>query len=261
MDKLRKLEEIIKSYKKIMVAFSGGLDSSFLLYFAKKTLGKENTKAITIYSPYKISQTSLEQARNIIKFLDIPHMIINTSLPEEIKYNPIDKCYFCKKEIFSKIKELANKEGFILCDGTNYDDLNDYRPGIKALKELEIISPLLEAELTKKEIRNYARKYKLPFWDKMPDACLISRLPNNKEIKLTTIQMVENAEDYLKKLGFKVVRVRVHDNLARIEVGEKELKKILKPKITKQIDSELKKIGFKYVSIDCKGYKMGSMNG
>ncbi len=261
MKKEKKLETILKTYKKVMVAFSGGLDSSFLLFFAKKILGKENTKAITIYSPYKMSKKSLIEAKNIAKSMEIEQKIIETDLPEKIKNNPIDRCYFCKKEIFSKIRKLADKENYVLCDGTNYDDLGDYRPGMQALKELGISSPLLEAELTKREIKSLAKKYKLPFWNKMPDACLITRLPNNTRIEISKIKMVEDAEDYIKNLGFKMVRVRLHENLARIEIGEKELKKILKKEILYKIDSKLKNLGFNYVTLDCSGYKMGSMNG
>lgn len=261
MNKEKKLEEILKSYKKVIIAFSGGLDSSFLLFFARKTLGKESVKAITIYSPYKISEKILEETKNIANFIDVDQTILTTELTEEIKNNPLDKCYYCKKEIFSKIKELADRERFILCDGTNYDDLSDYRPGLKALKELGVKSPLLEAQLTKNDIRKLSKKYKLPFWNKTPDACLISRLPNNTKIDLTTIKMIEKSEEYLKDLGLKLVRVRVHNNIARIEIGEKELKKVLKVKILRKIDIKLKEIGFKYVTLDCRGYKTGSMNG
>ncbi|MEJ5283932.1 MAG: ATP-dependent sacrificial sulfur transferase LarE [Brevinematia bacterium] len=254
MNKEKKLEEILKSYKRVIIAFSGGLDSSFLLFFARKILGKENVKAITIYSPYKISEKMLKETKNIANFIGVEQTIFNTELSEEIKNNPIDRCYHCKKEIFARIKEIADKEGFILCDGTNYDDLSDYRPGLKALKELDVKSPLLEANFTKKDIKDYSKKYKLPFWNKMPDSCFLTRIPSNTEIKLSTIKMIKRSEEYLKEIGFNLVRVRVHDNIARIEIGEKEMKKVLKIKTLKKIDIKLKEIGFKYVTLDCRGY-------
>lgn len=262
MEKIKELEKILKSYKKVAIAFSGGLDSSFLLYVSKKFLGKENIMAITIYSPYKISEKDFEETKKIAKELDIKQKIVEVDLPEEIKNNPIDRCYFCKKQIFSHLVELIKSEGFnVLCDGTNADDLNDYRPGMKAAKEIGVESPLLLANFTKKDIRYYAKKWKLYFWNKPSNACLISRLPNNTEINLNIIQKIAKAEEYLKELGFKIVRVRYHNELARIEIGEKEFKKILNKKLLSRIDAKIKEIGFKYVALDCKGYKMGNMNG
>ncbi len=261
MNKIKSLEIILKEYKKVAIAFSGGLDSGFLLYFASKILGKENVIAVTIYSPYKISQTDLTEAKEFALNLKVNHRIFDLNLPEEIKNNPVDRCYYCKKDIFKKIIDEVSKEGYILCDGSNHDDLSDYRPGLQAIKELGVKSPLLEAEFTKSDIRKYAKKFNLKLWDKPPNACLISRLPNNTPIELSIIQMVEKAEEFIKTFGIKLVRVRTHDRIARIEIGKKELKKILNAKKLSIIDKKLKEFGFKYVTLDCNGYKTGSMNG
>lgn len=261
-DKLNRLEKIFLDLNKVAIAFSGGLDSGFLAYFSRGVLGKDNVLALTIYSPLKISMSELEEAKKITSKYDINHKILEASIPEEIRFNPPDRCYFCKRKIFGELLGVAKKEGFFyLCDGTNADDLNDYRPGIRAIKELGIKTPLLEAGFTKKDIRYWAKKFKLPFWNKPSNACLISRLPYNTEINSDTIEKIDKAESYVKSLGFKVVRVRLHGEIARVEVGENEIQRILKKKILKVIDKELKNMGFKYVALDCHGYRTGSMNG
>ncbi len=262
INKLRLLESILKDLNRIAIAFSGGLDSGFLSYFSKKVLGKENVLALTIYSPLKISKDELENAKRIVTELELNHKILEFDFPEEIRFNPPDRCYHCKKKIFNNLKEIAVQNGFpYLCDGTNADDLNDYRPGLKAVEELKVKTPLLDAGFTKSDIRYWAKKFGLSFWNKPSNACLISRLPYNVEVTLEAIEKIEKAENFIKNLGFKVVRVRMHNDLARVEIGEYEMKKILKKRILKIIYEELKNIGFKYVTIDCRGYQMGSMNG
>ncbi|MGC8765437.1 MAG: ATP-dependent sacrificial sulfur transferase LarE [Brevinematia bacterium] len=261
-EKLQSLEKFLKSLNRIAIAFSGGLDSSFLTYFSKKILGKENVLALTVYSPLKLSAEELEESKKIASEIDVNHKIVKFDILEEIRFNPFDRCYLCKKRIFTDLLKIAEENGFTyLCEGTNVDDLADYRPGLKAIKELNVKSPFLEAGITKGDIRYFARKFKLSFWNKPSNACLISRLPYNTEISYELIERIARAESYIKKLGFKIVRVRAHNELARIEIGENEIRKVLKKEILKKIDRELKNIGFKYVSLDCSGYKMGSMNG
>lgn len=259
--KLKTLRDILKGYRRVAIAFSGGVDSSFLTFYARKILGKDNLIALTIDSPY-IPRWELKEAIEFTQRFDINHSIIKLDIPEEVIFNPEGRCYICKRKVFSSLLAISKKGGFILCDGTNADDVRMIdRPGLKALKELGVKSPLAETNLSKKEIRMLSKKFKLPTWKKAPYACLLTRLPFNNEIQTEKLKMIDEAEKFLIDMGFKLVRVRCHDNLARIEVGDSEMKKILKPKILKNISKKLKQIGFLYVSLDCEGYKTGGANG
>jgi uncharacterized protein len=180
---------------------------------------------------------------------------------EEIRFNPEDRCYICKKSVFNKIKCLAKEKGIkYIVDGTNADDTKDYRPGMRALKELEVKSPLLENAINKEEIRILSKELQLDTWDKPAYACLLSRIPYNQEIKKEDLVRIEKAEVYMMKLGFRAVRVRSHGNLARIEVPQKERMKLFNERILDKVSKELKELGFKYVTVDIEGYKMGSLN-
>ncbi len=180
---------------------------------------------------------------------------------EEIRFNPEDRCYICKKGVFTKIKELAKEKGVkYIVDGTNLDDTKDYRPGMRALKELDVKSPLLENSINKEEIRILSKKLGLETWNKPAYACLLSRIPYNQEIKEEDLSRIEKAEVYMMKLGFRAVRVRSHGDLARIEVPQKERTKIFNEITLDNISKKFKELGFKYVTVDAEGYKMGSLN-
>lgn len=263
--KLNKLKKILLGYKKVLIAYSGGVDSTFLLKCCSVYLGRNSMVAVTAVSP-TYTRGELRIASQIVKELDIRHKIIKTRELESpnFKTNPENRCYYCKKELFSKLKAIARKEhiDFIL-DGSNLDDLKDYRPGNKAKKEFHIYSPLIEAGFTKKDIRKLSREFGLKTWDAPQAACLASRFAYGHEITMKNLVRVEKAEGYIRSLGFDMVRVRHYElpdktKLARIEVYSKDIEKISsrRPKII----SQLKKLGYDYVTLDLEGYRCGSMN-
>ncbi|UUV17681.1 ATP-dependent sacrificial sulfur transferase LarE [Fusobacteria bacterium ZRK30] len=258
-EKYIKLVDYLKGLKKVLIAFSGGVDSTFLLKAAKDALG-DDAVAVTINSPY-ILNWEIEEAKEYTEKMGIQHEFINVGIIDEIKNNPSDRCYLCKKAIFSKIREKAINEGFdYVIDGTNLDDTKDYRPGIKALKELKIVSPLLECKITKAEIREMSKDLNLPTWNKPAYACLLTRIPFDRKLKIDELNRIEKAEKYLIYKGIAAVRVRSHGDLARIEVDPTIRERLFNMDFLDEISSELKKYGFKYVTIDAAGYRMGSLN-
>ncbi|ALU36764.1 ATP-dependent sacrificial sulfur transferase LarE [Clostridium autoethanogenum] len=259
-EKYKKLVKYMCELKNCVVAFSGGVDSSFLIKVAKDVLG-DKALALTVVSPY-IPKWEIEEAKNIAALIGIKHEFLRISeIPDIIKFNPANRCYLCKTSIFTRIREISFKYGFEhVVDGTNADDVKDYRPGLKALKELDIKSPLLENNITKEEIRTFSKKLNLGTWDKPSYACLLSRIPYGKEIKTQELERVEKSEKYLMSLGFKSVRVRSHDDLARIEVPENNMPEIIENKMFEKIAKTLRNFGFKYVTMDMEGYRMGSLN-
>lgn len=258
-EKYRNLINYLKKLDRVVLAFSGGVDSTFLLKAAKEALG-DNIKAVTILSPY-IPKWEVEEAKELVRELRVKHEIVEVSIIDEIKNNPEDRCYLCKKAIFTVIQDIAKREGYnYVIDGTNFDDLGDYRPGLKALEELEVKSPLLECKLTKEEIRSLSNELGLNTWDKPPYACLLTRIPYGNQLKVEDFEKIEEAEKYMMTIGFRAVRVRCHGDLARIEVDRKDRVKLFDEKILDEISSKLKEIGFKYITMDLEGYRVGSFN-
>jgi uncharacterized protein len=256
-NKKKNLDTILKELNSFVVAFSGGVDSSFLLFRAH-SLKKNKIIGVTIRTPY-IPEIELEEAVEFARLHDINHKIIDLSFPEAIRNNPVDRCYLCKKTLFSKLLDFAKENGFkYVIDGTNADDTNVYRPGLRALRELGIRSPLLEAGLTKKDIRELLRQEDLPVADKPAMACLLTRIPYNTTISETMLKMIEQAECFLLNKGFPGTRVRIHGDLARIECAPGYFEKIIQNPEKELIIINLKKIGFRYVSLDLEGYRSGS---
>ena len=251
------LDNILKELNSFVIAFSGGVDSSFLLYRAQ-SLKKTKMIGVTIRTPY-IPEIELEEAVEFARLHGIYHRIIDISFPEAIRSNPVDRCYLCKKTLFSKLLDFAKENGFrYVVDGTNADDTNVYRPGLRALQELGIKSPLLEAGLTKEDIREMLRQEELPVADKPAMACLLTRIPYNTTVSDTILKMIEQAECFLLNKGFPGTRVRIHGDLARIECAPGYFKKIIQNPDKELIINNLKKIGFRYVSLDLEGYRSGS---
>jgi len=258
-NKLAKLEDYIKNLGSIAIAFSGGTDSSFLLYLAHKILN-ENAIGLTVKSPY-IAQWEIDEALEFVKKYKIRHKTIELPFDEQIRNNPANRCYICKLKVFGLLKKEGASLGFrYLADGTNLDDLSDFRPGLRALKEMEIRSPLLECQITKNEIREISKHLNIPTWNKPAYACLLTRLPVDTKISEESLRRIEKAEKYLIDKGIKAVRVREHGNIARIETTENNISILLNPEMRSNIAKALKNLGFHYVCVDLEGYRTGSMN-
>jgi uncharacterized protein len=258
----RKLENLNRKLKKmgsVVIAFSGGVDSSFLVKVAYDLLGEKVVAVTATSSTYP--KAELQEAERIAKLIGVRHMVIDSEETEidNFKLNPTNRCYYCKKELFSKLKDIAKRENInYVLDGTNYDDLDDFRPGMQAVKELDIISPLKEVKLTKKDIRDLSEEMNLDTWDKPAFACLASRFPYGTEITKEKLDRIDKAENVLRNLGLKQLRVRYHDKIARIEVSKKDIRLLLKH--SEEVIKELKKLGFTYITLDLEGYRTGSLN-
>lgn len=258
--KIKKLENILRKLGKVVIAYSGGVDSTYLAKIAVDILGKNNVIAVTAKSE-TYPKRELSDAKRFIKLIGAKHIIITTKELDikHFKNNPPNRCYYCKFELFSKLKKIAKKSGIrYVLDATNYDDRLDIRYGRIASKELGIISPLLEAKITKDEIRTESKKLRLPTHDKPPFACLASRFPYNEKITKAALLQVSKGEDFLRDLGIGQVRLRKHGDTARIEVSKKDFKRIFNnlDKVTKLVKS----LGFCYITLDLEGYRTGSMN-
>lgn len=259
--KLKKMEAILASYPRLLVAFSGGVDSTLLLAAAREVLG-DRVEAATSISPVH-SRCESENAEKLAAALGVAHHWIHTdemALPAFLT-NPENRCYICKQHLFSRMRELAAGRGIdTVAHGANADDLNDYRPGFLAAREAGIVAPLVDAGLKKAEIRELARKMGLPNWDRPADACLATRVPYGVLLSPALLQRIEQAESVLADRGIDRCRVRVHGNIARIEVAPEYFDRVMSAEVRLPLIAALRRLGFDHVSLDLEGYRMGSMN-
>jgi|WetSurMetagenome_2_1015567.scaffolds.fasta_scaffold00146_35 pyridinium-3,5-biscarboxylic acid mononucleotide sulfurtransferase len=257
--KLKQLQQMLKDLKSCAIAYSGGVDSTFLIKVAYDTLGT-NALAVTATSS-TYPKRELQDAKRYARLIGIPHVIIRSEELTIPKFsdNPPDRCYYCKKELYRKIKQIAKEHHLkSVLDGSNADDRFDYRPGATARKELDIKSPLKDVGLTKQEIRDLSAAMHLESSGKPAFACLASRFPYGTKITKARLKQVESAEEYLFSLGLRQCRVRYHDHIARMEVASDDLQTILAH--AQQIVKRFKKLGFTYIALDLEGYRTGSLN-
>lgn len=265
LDKYHQLLALVASFKRVIVALSGGLDSSFLLYSVVKGIGTENTLAAIGVSP-SLASTELEDAKSVALDCGLRSeqiMLISTEEIGDVNYssNPPNRCFFCKSELYHKLNALATERNHeVICDGANASDIGDHRPGMKAAAENKVRSPLLEVGLNKDEIRELAKEFGLKFWDKPQSACLSSRIPYGSPVTVEKLRQIEDAEAYLKSLGFRQLRVRHHDQLARIELPVEEMIRIIGNGTRDKIAAKFQELGFLFTTIDLGGFKSGSMN-
>ncbi len=260
-EKYENLAQLIRGMGRTLIAFSGGVDSTFLAKVAYAVLDRDAV-AVTALSP-TYPATELEEAKVYAAEIGIEHRLIETHELEREEYavNNPDRCFHCKKELFTEMQVIAQEEGFdTIIYGGIMDDLGDHRPGMEAAKLLNARAPLVEAELQKHEVRQLSKELGLPTWDKPAGACLASRIPYGMRVTLERLHEVDQAELYLHKLGFRLVRVRHHGDIARIEAPAEDLLRLFENDVHTQIVAALKEVGFKYVALDMQGYRSGSLN-
>jgi uncharacterized protein len=244
----------------VVVAYSGGVDSAYLAYIASRTLG-DRAVAVTADSP-SYPERHRQLAFRIAREFGLRHEVVHTRELDRPDYraNPVNRCYYCKHELYTHLSRIAAERGAVIVDGNNADDRGDYRPGRQAAREFGVRSPLDEVNLTKGEIRALSKRAGLPTWDEPASACLSSRIPYHHDVTDEKLRTIERAEDALRRLGFRVFRVRHHDELARLEISRAEMARALEEDMAAAIVRELKAVGYRYVSLDLQGYRTGSLN-
>ena len=260
-EKSAALDAALAGLPSMIVAYSGGVDSAYLAYAATRAMGPR-ALCVTAESPsYPERHRAL--AVQIARQFTFTHEFITTGEMDRAEYraNPANRCYYCKHELFTHLSAMARARGIaVIADGSNADDRADYRPGRQAAREFGVVSPLDTAGLTKHEIRELSRRVGLPTWDEPASACLSSRIPYFSEVTPEKLRMIEHAESALRDLGFRVCRVRHHDTIARLELGADEMARALEPGMAAAIDSAIRAVGYEHVTIDLRGYRLGSLN-
>lgn len=257
--KLEKLKSILSGAGSAVIALSGGTDSTFLLSVAAGLPGLR-VMAVTVSTPYMFS-SEVDEAALFCREKGVHHRLVEFDIPETVRENPPERCYLCKTEVMKSVKAVAKEEGYaFVFDGTNADDLLDYRPGLKALEEAGVRSPLAEARLTKEEIRALSRAAGLAVSDRPANACLLTRFPHDTEISTAALRRAEKAEQIVRDEGFTGARVRVHGEMARLEIWNEHFELMARKETRTRIATALKELGYRYITIDAEGYRSGSMN-